>query len=119
MVSGPSTAAIPPRCGTFLGNRSRGTAIPGRAGATWRRLASLHDSLFFGTRGEGRAVRHACSAADVRCREAELARSDVAGNAMELVLQLCAIPGVSRRSSRMGHLSGVGESYMDEFLAAW
>src|SRR5213076_1313876 len=74
----------------------------------------VHESLFLRTRGEGRAVHHACRAADVRCRETELARSAVAGDALELVQQLCAAPWVSRRLSRMGHLADGRAKYVAE-----
>src|SRR5437867_9494975 len=114
MVSGPSTAPLPARFGALFGDRARVAVVRGPTGAPWRRFASLHDSLFLRTRGEGRAVHHACRAADVRCRETELARSAVAGDALELVQQLCAAPWVSRRLSRMGHLADGRAKYVAE-----
>src|SRR6266478_7257188 len=118
MVSGPSTAPVPARCSAFFGDRARVAVVRGPAGTPRRRPASLHDSLSFRTRGEGRAVHHACSAADVRYREAELACGNVAGNALELVQQLCVAPRVSRWISRMAHLANGGAKHVVEVQEA-
>src|ERR1700687_2018567 len=114
MVSGSSKAPLPARCGAFFRDPSRVTAAQGQARTPQGRLTSLHDSVFFRTRREGRAVHDACSAADVRCRKTQLAGRNVAGNTVELVQQLCAAPRVSRRLSRMGHLANGGSQHAVE-----
>src|SRR6202030_3758037 len=96
----------------------RVTAAQWRARTPRGRLTSLHDSVLFRTRREGRAVHDACSAANVRCRKTQLARRNVAGNTLELVQHLCAAPRVSRRFSRLGHLADGSAQHMVEVQEA-